>query len=255
MIDTHSHIYLEEFDADRTDVVQRAKAAGVEKIVLPNIDENTLSALIMLEQSEPNYFYAAIGLHPTSVNADWAKQLQFVKNQLQKQKFIAVGEIGLDFYWDKTFAVEQTAAFEQQILLALKYDLPIIVHSRDSFDACFYIVNKYDTLTGVFHSFGGTAEQAQKIISLGGRFKIGVNGVVTFKNSGLGDVLKNIPLEYIVLETDAPYLTPVPFRGKRNESAYLTFILQKLAEIYETSESEIEKKTVENTLKLFKNII
>jgi TatD DNase family protein len=252
MIDTHSHIYLEEFDGDRSEVVQRAKTAGVEKIILPNVDESVLPALLALEQSEPDYFFAAIGLHPTSVNADFVKQLEFVERELTRRKYIAVGEIGLDFYWDKTFIAEQTAAFEQQILLAIKYDLPVIIHSRDSFDECFDTINKYDNLTGVFHSFGGNTEQAKKIISLNGRFKIGINGIITFKNSGLSEVLKNVPLQYIVLETDAPYLTPVPFRGKRNESAYLTFILKKLSEIYEMEENEIEKKTVKNTLELFK---
>jgi len=252
MIDTHSHIYLHEFDGDRQDAILRAKQAGVEKIILPNVDESTLPDLLKLEQSDNNYFFAAIGLHPTSVNTDFKKQLEFVENELARRKYIAVGETGLDFYWDKTFVNEQIAAFEQQIIWAIKYDLPIIIHSRDSFDECFDIVKKYDDLTGVFHSFGGNINQAKKITSLNGRFKIGINGIITFKNSGLSQCLKEIPIEYIVLETDAPYLAPVPFRGKRNESAYLTLIAEKLSEIYETEQSEIEEKTVKNTLNLFK---
>ena len=255
MIDTHSHLYLEEFDCDRQEAVTRAKQAGVEKVILPNVDENTLPSLLELEQSENNYFFAAIGLHPTSVNANFKEQLEFVENELARRKYIAIGEIGLDFYWDKTFVKEQIAAFKQQIMWAVKYNLPVIVHSRDSFDECFDIVKKYDDLTGVFHSFGGDINQAKKIISLNGRFKMGINGVVTFKNSGLSHFLKEIPLEYIVLETDAPYLTPVPFRGKRNESAHLTLVAKKLSEIYEIEQSEIEKQTVKNTLALFKNIL
>lgn len=253
MIDTHSHIYLEEFDNDRAAVVDRAKAVGVQHIVLPNVDNATLTRMLHLQASDPAFFHAAIGLHPTSVNADYEKELAWVKRELDSRPYCAIGEVGMDLYWDKTFVTEQVHAFERQLQWAVDYDLPVIIHVRDAFELAIASVEKYNnsSLKGIFHSFGGTVEEARRIMALGG-FKMGINGVVTFKNSTLGQVLPHVPLEYIVLETDAPYLTPVPYRGKRNESAYLEYIKNKLAEIYNLSPEEIAKKTFQNSVDTLK---
>jgi TatD DNase family protein len=253
MIDTHSHIYLEEFDNDRAAVIDRAKAVGVEHIVLPNVDNTTLARMLHLEASDPTFFHAAIGLHPTSVNADYEKELAWVMRELDSHPYCAIGEVGLDLYWDKTFVKEQVTVFERQLQWAVDYDLPVIIHVRDAFELAIASVEKYNnaSLKGIFHSFGGTVEEAQRIMGLGG-FKMGINGVVTFKNSTLGSVLPHVPLEYLVLETDAPYLTPVPYRGKRNESAYLEYIKNKLAEVYNLSPEEIAKKTLQNSVETLK---
>jgi len=253
MIDTHSHIYLEEFDADRAAVIARAKAVGVEHIVLPNVDNTTLTRMLHLQATDPVFFHAAIGLHPTSVNADYEKELAWVKQELDCRPYCAIGEVGIDLYWDKTFVKEQVSVFERQLQLAVDYDLPVIIHVREAFELAIASVEKYNnaSLKGIFHSFGGTVEQAGRIIRLGG-FKMGINGVVTFKNSTLGSVLPHVPLDYLVLETDAPYLTPVPYRGKRNESAYLEYVKNKLAEIYNLSPEEIAKKTFQNGVETLK---
>lgn len=253
MIDTHSHIYLEEFDADRAEVIQRAKDAGLQHIVLPNVDADTLTRMLDLEATNPAYFHAAIGLHPTSVTAGYEKELAWVKRELDRRPYCAIGEVGLDLYWDKTFVGEQIKAFEQQLQWAVDYSLPVIIHVRDAFDLAIASVKKYNnqSLKGIFHSFGGTPEEARQIMALGG-FKMGINGVVTFKNSNLPQTLLEVPLDYLVLETDAPYLTPVPYRGRRNESAYLEYIKNKLAEIYKLSSEEIAKKTYWNSVETLK---
>ncbi len=252
IIDTHSHLFAEEFDEDREQVIQRAKEAGVEKIILPNIDKNTLGRMLDMEEKYPNYCYSAVGLHPEGVNENYEQDLLFVKKELQRRKYIAVGEIGIDLYWDKTFRKEQIKAFQTQIEWALEYDLPIIVHLRESFDEIFSVLQlfKGKGLRGVVHSFTGTVEQAQKIIDLGG-FKIGINGIVTFKNSGLDKVVKEIPIENILIETDSPYLTPTPFRGKRNESAYVALVRDKLAEIYSLSTQKVNEITTKSAQELF----
>lgn len=252
MIDTHSHIYSEEFDADRAETIQRAKQAGVRHIILPNCDSDTLAPMLALEAEFPEFCHAAIGLHPTSVKENYKEELPLIKSELERRKWIAVGEIGIDLYWDKTFLQEQVIAFQQQIDWALEYNLPVIIHVRDSFKETMdaLIPYKNNGLTGVFHSFTGTIEEAKEIIDFGG-FKLGINGIVTFKNSGLADVVKEIPLEYILLETDAPYLTPAPHRGKRNESAYVSLVCDKLAEIYNCTTEQIDSQTTLNANSLF----
>jgi len=255
LIDTHSHIYSEDFDADRAETVQRAKEVGVNHIILPNCDSSTLAPMLALEAEYPDFCHAAIGLHPTSVKEDYEFELALVKSELERRSFIAVGEIGIDLYWDKTFLKEQTAAFQQQIDWALEYKLPVIIHVRDSYQETMNALAPYKNsgLKGVFHSFTGTTEEAQEIIAFGG-FKLGINGIVTFKNSGLAAVVKQIALEHILLETDSPYLTPTPHRGKRNESAYVSLVCKKLAEIYRCSEEEINHQTTLNAKSLFKGL-
>jgi TatD DNase family protein len=252
MIDTHSHIYSEEFDADRTETILRAKEAGISHIILPNCDSGTLPLMLALEAEYPNYCSAAIGLHPTSVNTNYLNELAIVKSELERRKYIAVGEIGIDLYWDKTFLTEQIIAFQQQIDWALEYNLPVIIHVRDSFKETMLALAPYKNsgLKGVFHSFTGTIEEALEIIYFGG-FMIGINGIVTFKNSGLAAVVAQIDIQNIILETDSPYLTPTPYRGKRNESAYVSLICKKLAEVYNTTTQEIDEKTTANAKSLF----
>jgi TatD DNase family protein len=252
MIETHSHIYSEDFDADRAETVQRAKEAGVQHIILPNCDSSTLAPMLALKAEYPGYCHAAIGLHPTSVKEDYLDELALVKSELKRRNYLAVGEIGIDLYWDKTFLNEQTKAFQQQLNWALEYKLPVIIHVRDSFRETMQILEQYKNkgLTGVFHSFTGTIEEAKEIIAFGG-FKLGINGIVTFKNSGLAAVVKQIELEHILLETDSPYLTPAPHRGKRNESAYVSLVCKKLAEVYNCSTEQIDNQTTQNALSLF----
>ena len=252
MIDTHSHIYSEEFDTDRAETIQRAKEAGVQLIILPNCDSSTLSPMLALEAEYPGYCYAAIGLHPTSVKEDYETELALIKSELERRKWIAVGEIGIDLYWDKTFLAEQIIAFQQQIDWALEYKLPVIIHTRDSFNETMNALTPYKNsrLTGVFHSFIGTLEEAREIIAFGG-FKLGINGIVTFKNSGLAAVVEQIAMEHILMETDSPYLTPTPYRGKRNESAFVSLVCKKLAEVYNCSENEISEQTTLNAKSLF----
>lgn len=252
MIDTHSHIYSEEFDDDRDLIVARAKEAGVSKIILPNVDSDSLQRMLDLEAKYPDYCFSAIGLHPTSVKENFKEELNLVYSELQRRKFVAIGEIGIDLYWDKTYLKEQIEAFQTQIEWALEYKLPIIIHQRDSFDETMraLLPFKNSGLKGVFHSFGGTVEEARQIIDFGG-FVMGINGVVTFKNSKLSETIKHFPIENFILETDAPYLTPVPFRGKRNESAYVKFICEKMAEIYQIDISEVDKITTNTAEKLF----
>jgi TatD DNase family protein len=252
MIDTHSHIYSEDFDADRAETVQRAKDAGITHIILPNCDSGTLPQMLALEAEYPDYFSSAIGLHPTSVKENYREELALIESELKRRNWIAIGEIGIDLYWDKTFLSEQIIAFRQQIDWALKYKLPVIIHVRDSFRETMNALAPYKNsgLTGVFHSFTGTIEEAREIISFGG-FRLGINGIVTFKNSGLAAVVAQIDIENLLLETDSPYLTPAPHRGKRNESAYVALVCQKLAEVYSTSTEEIDEQTTRNAFSLF----
>ncbi len=252
MIDTHAHLYVKDFDNDRDAVIERAKAEGVRKVILPNIEGSTIGAMLELEKKHPGFCYAAIGLHPTHVKENYKEELALVEEELLRRKYIAIGEIGIDLYWDKTFEQEQIEAFQQQVEWALIYKLPIIIHLRNSHKEILKALQPFKNkgLRGVFHSFGGTLDEAQEILSFGG-FYIGINGIVTFKNSGLGEVAAQIGLEHIVLETDAPYLTPVPYRGKRNESAYLKYIVEKLAVLYHVSEHEIIEQTTKNAQTLF----
>jgi TatD DNase family protein len=253
LIDTHSHIYSEEFDADCAETIQRAKKVGVQHIILPNVDSETLPQMLALEAEYPGYCHATIGLHPTSVKENYEEELALVDSELKRRNWMAIGEIGIDLYWDKTFLTEQTIAFQQQIDWALAYNLPVIIHVRDSFHETMNALAPYKNsgLTGVFHSFTGTLEEAQEIITFGG-FKLGINGIVTFKNSCLAAVVEQIDLKHILLETDSPYLTPAPHRGKRNESSYVNLVCKKLAEVYHCSETEISEQTTLNAKSLFR---
>ena len=252
MIDTHSHIYSVEFDADRAEVIQRAQSMGVRKIILPNCDSTTLPLMLALEAAYPDYCHATIGLHPTSVKENFAEELALIKSELERGEYMAIGEIGIDLYWDKTLLAEQIIVFKQQVEWALEYHLPVIIHVRDSFRESMNVLAAFKDsgLTGVFHSFTGTLEEAHEIIAFGG-FKIGINGIVTFKNSGLAAVLEKIDLKHLLLETDSPYLTPAPHRGKRNESAYVSLVCEKLASIYNMSVQKIDDATTMNAMELF----
>lgn len=250
-IDTHSHIYLQDFAADIGKVLQRAEKEGIGLILMPAIDESTHQQMLELEHQQPGMCRAMMGLHPCSVKENFKEELKVAETFLESRQFVAVGEIGLDFYWDKTFTTQQYEAFHRQIEWALHYNLPIVIHSRNSIDECINVVAEHQQgkLRGVFHCFSGNEEQANKIIDLG--FYLGIGGVVTFKNAGLDKVMETISLNHIVLETDAPYLAPVPFRGKRNEPSYLKYVVEKLAEIKQCSKEEIATITTSNAEKLF----
>ncbi len=254
-IDTHSHLFVEEFNEDRAAVVARARAAGIKHLFLPNIDVESLSALEQTIAQFPGYCTPMLGLHPTSVGEFYRNDLQTLHHILKENptRFAAIGEVGMDLYWDKTFHNEQLDAFSQQISWASEYHLPLAIHSRDAFHETYETVSRLATpgLRGVFHSFGGTQEEARALLSIPG-FYLGINGVVTFKKSTLPEVLRQeVPLDRILLETDCPYLAPAPYRGKRNESAHLPLIAAKLAEIYEVPLSLISQVTTHNAEKLF----
>jgi len=251
LIDTHSHIYLPEFDQDRAEMIERAEKEGVTKILLPAVDSSTHEAQLKLEAMYPSICLGMMGLHPCSVKENYREELQIARDHLEKRAFKAVGEIGLDFYWDKTFTAQQHIAFHDQIGWALQYDIPIVIHSRNSTDECIKVVREHQDgkLKGVFHCFSGNTEQAKQVIDLG--FYLGIGGVLTFKKSGLDEVVEAIDLKHIVLETDAPYLAPVPFRGKRNEPSYLKYVVEKLAEIKNTGKEEVAQITTANAEKLF----
>jgi TatD DNase family protein len=251
LIDTHCHIYLKDFDEDRHEMLARAENEGVNFFLMPAIDTTTHQQMMETEEIYPGKCLAMMGLHPCSVKSGFEDEIIFVEGKLKERKFIALGEIGLDFYWDKTFITEQRQVFQKQIELALKYDLPIVIHSRSSIDECIQAVkqNQNGNLKGVFHCFSGNAEQAKQITNLG--FYLGIGGVVTFKNSGLDKVVKEVEMKHIVLETDSPYLAPVPFRGKRNECSYLKYVVEKLSEIKAISKEEIAAITTKNAKKLF----
>ena len=251
MIDTHSHIYLPEFEQDRLAMLERAEKEGVKKILLPAIDSSSHEAMLRLEDEKPSAYLSMMGVHPCSIKENYLAELKIAKDYLEKRAFKAVGEIGLDFYWDKTFSTQQYAAFHEQIEWALHFELPIAIHSRNSTSECIKVVAEHQQgkLKGVFHCFSGDATQAQQVIDLG--FYLGIGGVVTFKNSGLDKVMEAVDLKNIVLETDAPYLAPVPFRGKRNEPAYLKYVVERIASIKNISEEEVSEITTVNAEKLF----
>ncbi len=252
LIDSHSHIYLKEFNDDRQKVIDNAISNGVEKIILPNIDSSSIFDMNYTYNINTELFEMAIGLHPTSVKSDYKKELDLVFKNFNDKKYIAIGEIGIDLYWDKTFVTQQKDAFDFQLALALKYNLPVIIHSRESFDEIIDVLKPYfkKGITGVFHCFPGDVEQAKLVVENG--FYIGIGGVLTYKKSNMPDVVKKIPLEYIILETDAPYLSPVPKRGKRNEPAYLIHIAEALSNIIEVDYNKVCKQTTDNSKKLFK---
>ncbi|MGQ8336432.1 TatD family hydrolase [Sunxiuqinia sp. A32] len=251
LIDTHSHIYSEDFNSDIDEVINHAYENGVRKIVLPNIDSSSVKKMLDLVDSYPQICFPLMGLHPTSVTEDYEEELTLVEYWLTKRKFYGIGEIGIDLYWETRFLEEQQTAFTYQLRLATKYKIPVVIHVRESFDEVYEILmmEKTADLQGVFHSFTGTKEQADKIIDLG--FKLGVGGIVTFKNSGLDKVLQDVDLSHMILETDSPYLTPAPNRGKRNESANIIYIAQKVADLHQISIDEVARITTENATKLF----
>jgi len=248
LIDTHAHIYLPEFDNEREKLISNAIEAGVKEIYMPAIDSSSHELMLQAERNFPNC-KSMMGLHPCSVNEDFEKEISVIKDYLTQRRFIAIGEIGLDFYWDKTFTNQQYEAFHQQIELALQHKLPIVIHSRNAIDECIEVVAQYPDLRGVFHCFSGNEQQAKKIIDL--NFMLGIGGVVTFKNGGLDKVIPQIGLTSLVLETDAPYLAPVPFRGKRNEPAYTKLVAEKVASLLHISLEEVALTTSQNAEKLF----
>lgn len=250
LIDTHCHLFLEEFDTDRAEVINSSVQKGINKMILPNVDVATIKPLQETTIIKPAHLYGAMGLHPCSVKSDFKDVLKSIEYELKGGNYVAVGEIGIDLYWDKTYLKEQELALHEQINWALELNLPVILHCRDSFDNVYEIVKQYPSLTGVFHAFTGTYDQALKVMSLG--FYMGIGGVVTFKNSGLDKVVEQIPLKHVVLETDSPYLTPTPFRGKRNLPEYTQLVAQKISEIQNLPFDEVSKITTQNALALFR---
>jgi TatD DNase family protein len=250
--DTHTHLYSESFDSDRNEVIDRAIENGITRFFIPSIDSSYIESMYDLEKQYPENVFLMAGLHPTHVKHDYKNELSIIVRQLEERSFFAIGEIGIDLYWDKTMLREQQDAFRFQIQLAKKYSLPIVIHCRDAFNEVFEILEleKSDDLNGIFHCFTGTLEQAKKAISY--NMKLGIGGVVTFKNGKIDQYLSKIPISEIVLETDAPYLSPTPFRGKRNESAYLLHILEKVASIYKLERDVIARITTQNSIDIFK---
>lgn len=252
MIDTHTHLYSEEFDHDRNEMIERAISKGVTKFYLPAIDAETHEKMLNLESQYPEQIISMMGLHPCYVKPEyWEAELQIVEHYLNQRHFAAIGEIGIDLYWDKTTLDIQVKAFEQQIDWAIERDLPIVIHTRESFDEVFEVLErkKHPKLRGIFHCFSGNLAQAKHAIDL--NFFLGIGGVVTFKNGKIDQFLHEIPLDKIVLETDSPYLAPVPHRGKRNESSYLELVAGKLVDIYKVDFSEIDRITTENANRIF----
>ncbi|UII77032.1 TatD family hydrolase [Flagellimonas sp. HMM57] len=249
--DTHTHLYSEAFDEDRDDIMKKAIQAGVERFFIPAIDSTYTKAMLDLESDYPENIFLMMGLHPTHVKDNFKEELAHVEQQLENRKFYAVGEIGIDLYWDKTFLKQQQEAFIYQIRLAKRFRLPIVIHCRESFDEIFEILaqEKANDLYGIFHCFTGTLEQAHKAISY--NMKLGIGGVATFKNGKIDQFLDKIDLKHIVLETDSPYLAPVPYRGKRNESSYILNVLEKLSIIYGKTKEEIAAITTENSKEVF----
>lgn len=253
LTDTHTHLYSEKFNADREAIIQESFRNDVERLFLPNIDKDSVNGMMELVNDYPKNCFPMIGLHPCSVKENWKEELAYYESLLKKHTFYAIGEIGIDLYWDKTFVEEQKDAFRYQINLAKKLELPIVIHARESFEEIFKIVDELndDSLTGIFHCFTGNIEQANHIIQYGG-FKMGLGGVLTFKNAGLDKTIEQVDIEHLVLETDAPYLAPHPYRGKRNESSYIKVIAHKLADIKGVSIEEVARITTENSKEIFK---
>lgn len=252
LTDTHTHLYSKEFDSNRNELIQTAIDSGITRLFMPNVDSESIPGMFQVEKQFPINCFAMMGLHPCSVGAKYQQELQVVEYWLNKRKFVAIGEIGIDLYWDKTFFEQQQDAFRTQIQLAKKYNIPYIIHSRNSFDEVYEIVNEFkeDKIKAIFHCFSGNVEQAQKVIALG-NFKLGIGGVVTFKNSGLDKVVEAIDLKHLVLETDAPYLAPMPHRGKTNHPEYLMLIAKKIAEIKNISVEEVAEVTTQNSKEVF----
>ena len=252
LIDTHTHLYLKEFDADRQTVIKTAIEKGIKYFFMPNIDSSSISEMMRICRDFPNNCFPMMGLHPTSVKENFQEELNQIEQWLNKEKFYAIGEIGIDLYWDNTFLKEQEIVFKQQLDWAVQYKLPVVIHMRKSFDEIFKIIKDYKNteLRGIFHCFGGNDVQAKQLIELG--YKLGIGGVITYKNSGIVKVVSEIDLSHIVLETDAPFLTPAPFREKRNESSYIYYIAEKIAEIKNITIEEVAEITTANALNIFK---
>lgn len=251
LVDTHAHLYSNQFNNDRQEMLDRARKARLGKVLLPAIDSSTHERMLQLEEENPGFCISMMGMHPCSVKENYEEELKIIEDYFSKRSFIAVGEIGLDFYWDLTFKEQQFNAFHRQIELALQYRIPIAIHSRNANDESIQVVKAHQKgdLKGVFHCFSGTIEQAKSMVDLG--FYLGIGGVLTFKNGGIDKIIQEIDTRFLVLETDAPYLAPVPFRGKRNESSYLTYVAQKLADLKQTSVEEIIEQTSRNAQNLF----
>ncbi|MEY3324794.1 MAG: hypothetical protein RLZ11_1108 [Bacteroidota bacterium] len=251
LIDTHAHLYLADFELDRSMMLDRAKQAGIEKIFLPAIDSSTHTSLLQMETDFP-WCKAMMGVHPCSIKENYQEELAIAQQYWDKRNFVAVGEIGLDFYWDRTFEKEQYEAFRIQIEWALEKNVPIVIHSRQSTLDCVRVLKEYknSALRGVFHCFSGSLEEAQEIIKLG--FYLGIGGVITYKNAGLGAVIEKLDLAHLVVETDAPYLTPAPHRGKRNESSYISLIAEKIATVKDEKEGKVAEITTQNAENLFR---
>lgn len=252
MIDTHTHLYSAQFEEDRDAMIQRAIDEGVDRFFLPNIDSSSIQGMKTLVKKYPENCFSMMGLHPCSVGKNVEQELALVEKELFSNKYIAVGEIGIDLYWDKSFQKEQEMAFRKQIEWAKTLKLPIVIHCREAFNEILTILDEVndDQLSGIFHCFTGNLEQANHILGYG-NFKLGIGGVVTFKNSGLDSVVEKLELKDLVLETDSPYLAPAPFRGKRNESAYLSRVAEKLAEIFQLPLAKIAEETTANALEIF----
>ena len=251
-IDTHAHVYAEELTSDLDLIMKNAVAVGVNKIIMPAIDSTTLEAMLKVEQQFPEHCIAMMGLHPCYVKENYKEELKLVEDWIGKRKFIAIGEIGLDFYWDKTFTKEQHIVFETQMQWALDLNLPIAIHTRNAMGETIEAVKPFAKkgLRGVFHCFSGSKESAEQIIGMG--FHLGLGGVLTYKNAGVAEAIKDIPMEYLVLETDAPYLAPVPYRGKRNESSFLVHIANRVAELKSITVAEVDEVTTANAKKIFR---
>lgn len=252
IIDTHSHIYEPDFDNDIDEVISRAKQAGIEAILLPNIDRESAVRVHRLYENFTGFCFPMMGLHPTSVTADWQSDLSEIKKYFSENQYVAIGEIGIDLYWDKSLEKEQRSAFEEQLRWSIEFNLPVAIHSRDAITQCIECIKNIgaEKLSGVFHSFGGTLDELEAILELK-NFLLGINGVVTFKNSNMTEVLRQTDLSNIIVETDSPYLAPVPYRGKRNESSYVVKVIEKLAEIYNITPAEVADVTTVNAKKLF----
>lgn len=250
-VDTHTHLYMPEFDDDREVVLKEAIDNGVTRLLMPNVDASTIKPLLQCVKQHPDYCFPMMGLHPTSINENYQDALNEIKKFLDKGKFVAIGEVGMDLYWDKTFLKGQADAFAEQVGWSVATGLPLMIHVRKAYDETLAVLGRYKNhpLSGVFHCFSGNIQQARKVIEMG--FKLGIGGVVTYKNSALQKIVEEIPLSSLVLETDSPYLTPVPFRGQRNQSAYIPYIAQKIAELKSTSVEEVAEITTQNAKLLF----
>jgi TatD DNase family protein len=252
LTDTHTHLYSAEFGEEKKQLIEQAIEQGVSRFFMPNVDSTSIDSMFEIEKLFPQNCFTMMGLHPCSVKEDYEAELQIAEQWLEKRKFVAIGEIGIDLYWDKTFFVQQQDAFRKQISWAKKYGLPYVIHSRNSFDEVMEIVSEFknDHIKAIFHCFSGNVEQAEQVIAAGD-FKLGIGGVVTFKNSGLDKVVDAIDLKHLVLETDAPYLAPTPYRGKRNNPEYLLLVAKKIAEIKNISIEEVVAVTTENSKYIF----